>query len=286
MAPSQPTILAALSAYRTHIGLLNHRAMSIMMPEIEAAIPEDAELFESEDELNECRLEFALRLIGADHATRPAITRPSDVLEHWEDLAPQVALDGAFVSRDADWRNAMRDTYMQGVVRGLNARCSDLVTRWEFPGDLAVVLDNVDSLHGPGWYKYRDEHETVVFFEGWAPDRVAAYRLTVDHVAGKVRTADEIVGDTVGVGERYEIAGGWVCGDIGNEAKCYVVYSRDRERAGEGEKEDWSWRYVACLGQFGTLVFGDVVELLEWYRSHQEPQMEDWSIDADEVFQP
>ncbi|KAK6953666.1 hypothetical protein Daesc_005971 [Daldinia eschscholtzii] len=281
MHPSEPGILAALSLYRTHIGTHNHRAFSAIIPDIEAADPDDPDLFESDEELEEARLEFTLRLVGYGHDTRPPITHPSDVLTHWEALAPQLALDGVSVYHDASWRNEMRDVYTRGVIRGLNERCSDSVTAWEFPSDLAVVLQHVDSLEGPGWYKYREDHESVIFFEGWVRDG-GADDLTEDIAVGRVRTAREIIDRTVGLGEEYEIVGGWACGEKGNEATCYAVYSRPRGTAGE---QGWSWRYVACLGQFGTHVFENVVELLEWYKSYGEPREEDWGVSAEGVFQ-
>ncbi|KAI6089022.1 hypothetical protein F4821DRAFT_232749 [Hypoxylon rubiginosum] len=174
----------------------------------------------------------------------------------------------------------MRDVYKQGVIRGLNERCSGLVTTWEFPADLAVVLQHVDSLEGPGWPKYCKEHESIIFFEGWVGGGELG-DLMEEIVARRARTADEIMNQT-GLGQRYEIAGGWACGRKGNEMACYAVYSRLRDA---GEERGWSWRYVACLGQFGTCVFKNVVELLEWYKSYGEPREEDWGVSADEVFQ-
>lgn len=82
--------------------------------------------------------------------------------------------------------------------------------------------------------------------------------------------------------KEYEIAGGWVCGEKGKEVACYAVYGRPR---GAGEDRDWSWYYVACLGQFGTQVFDNVVDLLEWYKSYGEPHEDEWSVSAEEIFQ-
>ncbi|KAI5924549.1 hypothetical protein F4810DRAFT_129685 [Camillea tinctor] len=281
MSSPEPAILAALLSYRAHIGNRNHLAFSAIIPQIQAAGPGDPDLFESDEELEAARLEFTLQLVGEGRDTRPSITRPSDVLTHWEDLAPQLTLDGASVYYDASWRDWMRDVYIRGVLRGLNERCSGHVTTWEFPSDLTVVLQYVDSLEGPGWHKYREEHESVVFLEGWVNDRGLG-DLTEEIAAGRVRTASEIINQTVGLGEEYEIAGGWACGEKGNEATCYAVYSRPQH---EGEKRGWSWRYVTCLGQFGTHVFQHVIELLEWYKSYGEPREEDWGVTADEVFQ-
>ncbi|KAK8091918.1 hypothetical protein PG997_002279 [Apiospora hydei] len=138
MSPAEPEILAALASYREHIGSRSHHALSAMIPEIQAADPDDPELFESDEEWEEARLDFVLR------------------------LASQLALDGASVSHDAVWRDRMRGVYVRGVLQGLNERCSSgLITAWEFPADLAIVLERVDSLEGPGWPMYREEHESV-----------------------------------------------------------------------------------------------------------------------------
>lgn len=288
MPPTEPAILAALSAYRTHIGCLNRRAFSAMIPEIEAIDPEEPDLFESTEELDEARLKFVLRLI--DHhppaELHPAITRPSDLLTHWDTLTPQLVLDGAAVHPDTSWRDEMRDMYKEGVLRGLNEQCPlpapgaagdrPPLDAWEFPADLAVVMQHVDSLEGPGWPQFREHNETVIFFERWLPWR--------EDLAERVRTPDEIADETGDLGDDYVIAGGWACGMIGNEATCYVVYCRPRDVRGEEQTRGWSWRYVADLGQYGTHVYEDVVELLEWYKSYSEPREQEWSVHSGEVF--
>ncbi|KAI8965566.1 hypothetical protein F5Y11DRAFT_354901 [Daldinia sp. FL1419] len=259
MYPSEPAILAALSSYRAHISSHNHRAFEVIIPDITAADPDDPDLFESDEEMEEARLDFTSQLVGDHHGTHPPITRPSDVLTHWEALAPQLGLDGVTVNYDTAWRDGMRDVYKRGVIRGLNERCSGTVTMWEFPSDLAVVLQHVDSLVGPGWYKYREQHESVVFFEGLVCDGGPGGNFLEDLVSRRVRTASEIINRTVGLGE-------------------------DRPRDVDDER-GWSWRYVACLGQFGTHVFENVVKLLEWYKSYGEPREADWGVSAGEVFQ-
>lgn len=300
--PEPADILAALASYRDHISRRNHATFSAMVPEIEAADPHDPDLFEYDGELEESRLTYLLDVVGGDnHDHHPPITSPSDILTHWAALAPQLALDGASVCRDAAWRDEMRGRYVRGVLRGLDERCrssSELVsTTWEFPADLAVLLRHVDSLEGPGWYKYREECETVVFLEGWV--RTAVGRpsddQTEERFAALVKTPEEIDEGTGGeLAEEYEIAGGWACGEKGNEATCYVVYSRPRENrdvdAGVNENENeeerrrWSWRYVASLGQYGMEVFEDVVQLLDWYKSYDEPREEDWDVTVEDVF--
>lgn len=127
MSLPESAILDALSSYRKRIGSHNHRAFSAIIPEIEATVPEDPDLFDSDEKLEQTRLQFSLRLIGNGENTHPQVTRPSDVLSHWEDLAPQVVLAGASVDHDAGWRDEMRDVYPRGVMRGLNERCPGIV---------------------------------------------------------------------------------------------------------------------------------------------------------------
>ncbi|KAI1131002.1 hypothetical protein F5Y10DRAFT_234430 [Nemania abortiva] len=150
MSPPESAILAALSSYRTHIGSCNHDAFEAMIRDMDAADPDDEDLFESDEALEEARVEFTLRLVGDNRETHPRITCPSDVLTYWEDLAPQLALDGASVHHDTSWRDEMRNIYTRGVLRSLNERCTDPVTTWEFPADLAVIMQHVDSPEGPG----------------------------------------------------------------------------------------------------------------------------------------
>ncbi|KAI0833089.1 hypothetical protein F5Y06DRAFT_301349 [Hypoxylon sp. FL0890] len=172
------------------------------------------------------------------------------------------------------------ELYWEDIEEGVDAlpdvaeRCSGLVATWEFPADLAVGLQHVDSLEGPGWHKYREEHESVIFFEEW----VGLDDLTEESAAERVRAASEIIDQTVGLWADYEIAGGRACGEKGNEVTCYAVYSRPR---GAGEERNWSWRYVVCPEQFGTHVFENMAELLEWYKSYSEPREEDWSVSVE-----
>lgn len=60
------------------------------------------------------------------------------------------------------------------------------------------------------------------------------------------------------------------------------MYSSSKDAS---EDQSRSWRYVASLGQFGTQIFQDVVELLEWHKSYSEPKEKYWGVTAEEVFQ-
>ncbi|KAI0156268.1 hypothetical protein BJ166DRAFT_532439 [Pestalotiopsis sp. NC0098] len=277
MPPSEAEVLNALSLYRKHIRDANHRAFSALIPMVEEATPDDPDWFESEEELEEARLAFIHDILGTHpQGVQPPITRPSDVLTHWDELVPQLSLDGTLVSRDASWREEMRGIYMRGVLKGLNEKCSGLATKWEFPPDFAVTLKHADSLEGPGWYRFREWTEAVVFFQ------FEGGSVTEDMVAEQVRAPDEITDQLGFLKEDYEIAGAWRCGDAGDEASSHIMYSRPRAA---GEEGDWSWRYVACLGQYGINVYENVVELLEWYKSYREPRDEsDWNITDQDVF--
>lgn len=302
MSVSETVIFDALSSYRAHIGNVNHRAFSAMVPRIEAAEPDDPDLFESIEEVEEARLDFTLSLVGAPPppagpgynphgpGTRPPLRRPLDVLTYWGEVAPQLALDGGAVHFDHAWRDAMREIYKRGIMRGLNERCGaipgDTTAAWQFPADLDVIMRHVDSLEGPGWRKYRQERGMAVFFDGWIRDGGGpGEMLTEERVGERVRTAQEIANDVQRLDEEFEIAGGWACGLKGSESACYAVYVRPKVE-GENEKRDWSWCYVANLGQFGTRLFRDAVEMLEWYTSYSEPSEEDWeaAVSAEELF--
>lgn len=302
MSVSDTVVFDALSSYREHIGSVNHRAFSAMIPKIEAVEPDDPDLCESIDEVDEARLDFTLSLVGAPPppsgpgydphgpGTRPPLTRPLDVLTYWDDIAPQLALNGGAVHFDHAWRDEMRETYKRGIMRGLNERCGavpgNTTVAWEFPADLDIILKHFDSLEGPGWRKYRQERGMAVLFDGWIRDGGGpGEMLTEERVGERVRTTQEIANDASWLDENFEIAGGWACGLKGSETTCYAVYCRPKAEE-EDEKRDWSWRYVACLGQFGTYVFQNVVEMLGWYETYAEPSEGDWeaAVSAEEVF--
>ncbi|KAI0906868.1 hypothetical protein F4824DRAFT_363635 [Ustulina deusta] len=271
---SESAVLSALAAYREHIASVNHRAMSVLIPQIETVTADDPDLFDSPEEETDARLQYTLRLIGAPQAnTQPPIERSPDVLRHWAIVAPQVGLDGATAHLDLAWRAEMRDAYTAAVLRGLE-RIECPTGTWTLPADFRVVMRHVDSLEGPGWRLLRDMSERLIFWKGWGvPGFVDA-----DQEEKSVRSGRDIINKTVGIDDEYDVAGGWACGS-GNEATCYLMYSRLKGG------EDWSWRYVASLGQFGTEVFNDVVALLHWYKTYGEPSEGDFDVTADEVFQ-
>ncbi|KAI1115457.1 hypothetical protein F5Y14DRAFT_129931 [Nemania sp. NC0429] len=272
---TETAVLSALASYREHIAGVNHHAMSALIPQIETVTLDDPDLIESPEEETEARLKYTLRLVGADQAnTSPPIERPSDVLRHWAVIAPQVGLDGASAHPDPAWRAEMRDAYTAALLRGLE-RIQCPTSTWTLPADFGVAMRHVDSLEGPGWRLLRDMSERLIFWEGWG----VPWFFEADQVEQSARTGDAIINETVGIDVEYEVAGGWACGD-GNEATCFVMSSRRKET-----DADWSWRYVASLGQFGTKVFDDLAALLEWYKTYGEPIERDFNVIADEVFQ-
>ncbi|KAI9149897.1 hypothetical protein HJFPF1_09643 [Paramyrothecium foliicola] len=50
---------------------------------------------------------------------------------------------------------------------------------------------------------------------------------------------------------------------------CLPVYGRNQDLG-----EDWGWRYLAQLGQYGLEIFNDVVELLQWNETLGLPLMD------------
>ncbi|KAK6210825.1 hypothetical protein LQW54_005873 [Pestalotiopsis sp. IQ-011] len=108
------------------------------------------------------------------------------MLTHWDELTLQLSLDGTLVSRDESWREETREIYMRGVLKGLNEKCSGFVSQWEFSADFAVILKHADSLEGPGWYRFREWSEAVVFFD------FGCGSLTEDTVAERQYTTPKL----------------------------------------------------------------------------------------------
>ncbi|KAF3061329.1 hypothetical protein GL218_04302 [Daldinia childiae] len=277
--PSESDILSALTAYREHISTVNYRAMKAIIPQIEAADMEDLDLWSYPEEEEESRLEFVYGLFGLAGAsdTNPPIKRASDILEHWDVLAPQLALDGAALHFDPAWRATQRKAYLAAVMEGLG-RIECPTGKWELPQDWLFLIEHVDSLEGPGWYRLRDHCEMLIFWQGWGA--FGSY-IRAEGWMRRCVTGEKILELTAYEFEdKYEIAGGLESGQ-GNASVCYIMYSRLKE----GENRDWSWRYVTTRGQFGVDVFENVVELLDWYKNRSQPRESDCYITAEEVFQ-
>ncbi|GAP84068.1 putative FAD binding domain-containing protein [Rosellinia necatrix] len=274
---SEATVLSALAAYREHIAALNYRAMSAIIPQIEeATMKDDPDIFESTEKEDSYRREYTLQLLGAYlHNTQPPIERPSDVLRHWDIIAPQVGLDGTSVHHDSAWRAERRDAYRAAVLRGLE-RIECPTGTWALPTDFDIIMRHADSLEGPGWRLLRDTTEQLIFWEGWG--MLGCHDVDVDKVEKSVRNGCDIIDQTIGIDEQYDVAGGWTFGS-GNEVACYAMYSQGLE------EEDWSWRYVVSLGQFGIEVFDDIAALLDWYKTYGEPNDSDFEVIPDDVFQ-
>ncbi|KAI1771873.1 hypothetical protein F4818DRAFT_193155 [Hypoxylon cercidicola] len=267
---SESDVLSALAAYREHIGGNNHRVMSALIPQIESVDMDEPDIFESPEEEEGARLGYVSTLLGIPEGnTQPPIERPSDVLEYWDVLAPQLALDGASVHPDPVYRTAKRKAYTSAVLRGLEPIECPTGT-WTFPRDFEVVMQNVDTLEGPGWSLFREQGEHLIFWEGC--------KIDDKRMGKKCETGQEIMNN---VGIKYDVAGGWACG-YGNESVCYIMYSRLKGAT----DQDWSWRYVANLGQFGIEIFDDVKAVLGWYQGLVEPTESDFEITAEEVFAP
>ena len=276
MAQTTEAVLGALAAYRAHINGGNRRAMEVIIPQIEAADEADPEVFESPEEKEEARLDFVHDLLGG--RTEPPIERPSDVLDNWDAIIQQSALDGGAVNPDTEWRAGKREAYKSGILQGLShLECPN--DQWALPADFEVLMNEIDSLEGAGWYRIR-AMGAIIFWEGWGVH--GNYNETPEHIQQRVKDGQGIfdISDSV-VREDYDVAGGWELGS-GNESRCLAMYSRPKS----DESQGWSWRYVASLGQFGSEIFDDLVGVLDWYKTYNEPEEEDLVIDPEVVFGP
>ena len=279
--PTESDILTALARYRARIAEVNHRAMLALIPQIETTECDDPGLFESPEEEDETRLMFTRGLVGVPEGnTQPPIQRPSDVLENWDVLAPQLALDGARVHPDTEWRASQREQYKSAILESLG-RMECPTGQWEFPHDFEILMQHVDSLEGQGWSQLRDENEQLIFWPGWTDPEDGDRR---GYWLKQARTGQEIIDTSVfpGGNDVWDVAGGWLLSETGNECSVYAMYSRPREDNNQG----WSWRYVISLGQFGTEVFDDIVGVLDWYQALNEPDEQDFELTADEIFSP
>ncbi|KAM5354409.1 hypothetical protein ACJ41O_001058 [Fusarium nematophilum] len=278
--PTESDILAALDRYRTHIGDVSHRAMLRMIPEIETIEIEDPVIADEldEEEVKELRMDYLERLITLPIGnTKPPIERPSDVLKHWDLIAEQVSLNGTTVHHDPEWRATQRNMYRSATLDGLgHFECP--TGQWAFPPDLEILMQHVDGLEGHGWAMLRDMGQ-LVFWKGWGSEcRLDKY----EDLQKRVMSSQDIMDRLSSEIADYEMAGGWHCGEA-NESGVYVVYSRPRNT--EDESQGWSWRYFACLGQFGMYIFDDIVAALDWYKGQNEPDEEDMRINDQDVFQ-
>ncbi|KAF4448960.1 fad binding domain-containing [Fusarium albosuccineum] len=274
--PAESLVLDALSEYRARIGEANRRAMSILIPQIEAADMGDPELFESPEEEEEMRIAFVHHFLGVG-STDPPIKRASDVLDNWDSLVSQLSLDGVTVDPDPEWRATQHEKYRSAILECLShLECP--TGQWALPSDFEVLMQHVDSLDGPGWYRLRDHGERIVFWPGWGLHGDS--HSPGERIQKKVRTGQAIT-DWVRELEEYDVAGGWECSAHGNESYCYAFYCRPKG----DENQGWSWRYAASMGQFGNELFDDLVAVLKWNTRNVEVTGHDLEITAEEVFQ-
>lgn len=274
MAQTAEAVLGALASYRAYINGVNRRAMDVIIPRIEAAEDED-ENFETSEEMEEARLEFVVdQLLGGN--AEPPIQRPSDVVDNWDAIVRQVALDGGRVNPDSEWRAARREAYKTGVLEGLeHLECPD--GQWALPADFEILMNEIDSLEGSGWWRTKNVLGGLIFWEGWGG---YVGKETAEDIQQRVKDGRDIL-DRIVFEEDYDVAGGWELG-YGNEAVCFAMYSRPRS----DESQGWSWRYVAMLGGDGTEVFDDLAGVLDWYKGYNDPDDQDIHIVSEEVWAP
>ncbi|KAH7305882.1 hypothetical protein B0I35DRAFT_443421 [Stachybotrys elegans] len=247
--------LRALAGYRAYIEDANRHAMLAIIPEIEAAGSED---FGTPEEIQAERLRFVRAMLGA--GPELPIQRPADVLRNWDALVTPLVLDGAAVNPDPEWRAAMRKVYKSAILQGLGRlECPD--GQWALPVDFEAVMNEVDSLEGPGWWASRNLGSHI-FWEGWGEN--FGRMETPRRIQERVKDGQAIIQLVNQLDHNYDVAGGWELG-CGVDAVFLAVYSRPKA----GERQVWSWRYVASLGRVGIKIFKDLGGVLDWYKKYR-----------------
>ncbi|KAF3062430.1 hypothetical protein GL218_03832 [Daldinia childiae] len=259
MQPSEDEILAALAHYRASVLQHNHTAFQRFVQHIEAAALAIENASITPDRISEVcqQLFYDMLYVSRPENLDPSlqINMPADVMTKWDAMVRAFVLDGAHIGSDANRRELLRQNYKNGIETELRKIDPEL----KFPVDFEVLMGQVDSLEGHGWPQYREEGQQVRFWDGlgeseeeagcrvFGPDGQLAKQFLVDG---------------------WEAKAGWECGR-GPETTCFIAYCRQDETG-----KEWAWRYVADQGQYGTEVFDNVVELLQWYEKLYVPRLE------------
>ncbi|KAF4423049.1 putative FAD binding domain-containing protein [Fusarium austroafricanum] len=165
-------------------------------------------------------------------------------------------LDGGSANPDTEWRNTQREEYKAGIMEGLSTlECP--TGQWEFPPDLDIVMNHIDSLEGGGirWLRQMD---SFIFWLGWGDlqgPRTQSYH------AGQIKTGTEIA-KWYEIEDEFDIAGGF---KMGSGTKCWshAFYSRPKN----DESQGWFWRYGGGAYASCGEVFENMVEVLDWYKN-------------------
>ncbi|KAK8062430.1 hypothetical protein PG997_014527 [Apiospora hydei] len=239
-------ILEALANYRQHVAARNRYALEQYVPLAESAEPNDLVADMDEDGIAEERMFFLEYFVGQGFdrlAGGRELRRPADLLTHYDEVAPQLGLDGT-----------CRPTPC------LPARALPRLGpgRHRLPPELLVVAEQVDCLHGPGLEPER-EQQGIPFWTMLDLEKTPQFVVEPDELAGTSSLVE--VSD-------LEVAAGWNCGH-GYPGDAYVLLCREPLAEGDDEENDdarpWSWKYTVDI-DFAARLFHSMPEFLEAYK--------------------
>ncbi|KAI2783467.1 hypothetical protein F4815DRAFT_503402 [Daldinia loculata] len=247
MQPSEDEILAALAHYRARVLQHNHTAFQRFVQHVETAALAAENASISPNRISEVcqQLFYDMLYISRPEDLDPSlqINVPADVMTKWDAMARAFALDGVYIGSDANRREMLRQNYKNGIETELCRIDPEL----KFPVDFEVLMgQQVRFWDGLG------ESEEEAACRVFGPDGKLAEQFRF---------------------EDWETKAGWECGR-GPETTCFVAYCRQDQTG-----KEWAWRYVADQGQYGTEVFDNVVELLQWYETLYVPPL-DFYVDG------
>ncbi|KAI1661037.1 hypothetical protein F4813DRAFT_349310 [Daldinia decipiens] len=264
MQPSEDEILSALAHYRASVLQHNHTAFQRFVQHVETAALAAENASISPDHISEVcqQLFYDMLYISRREKLDPSlqINAPADVMTKWDAIVRAFALDGVIIGSDDNRRELLRRDYKNGIETELRRIDPEL----RFPVDFEVLMGQVDSLEGHGWPQYREEGQQVRFWDGLGESE--------EEAACRVFGPDGKLAEQFRF-EDWETKAGWECGR-GPETTCFVAYCGQDETG-----KEWAWRYVADQGQYGTEVFDNVVELLQWYETLYMPRL-DYYLDG------
>ncbi|KAF2138202.1 uncharacterized protein K452DRAFT_301168 [Aplosporella prunicola CBS 121167] len=272
--PTEVEIISAIDRYRQEVEQHNRRAFTRFVEHAESAGQNTAKSLE---QISEARQRFLYRLLCFSRPERLpqslCIDTPADVFTKWTQLVRAFELDGVRIGEDGETRAEQREVYKRGIMNGLQDTTTEYQdetgedAELEFPQDFWSLMGVVDSLVGHGWPQYREEGQQIRFWDGLGEEEGEVEDRLVD---------PEDIAEQL---EEWDVMAGWESGS-GPETTCYILFCRSRD----DERKGWAWRYVADMGQYGTEVFDNVVELLQWYETLHKPDLEDLDVWMRDIF--
>lgn len=212
------------------------------------------------ERINKTRIQWLREKLG--YSGKEMISKPEDILIHWDRFAPLNGLDGAAMFfKDSAERAQSVDAYVRGLRDGLRALGGE-AAKLDLPDDFLILLKHVDNLEGHMWQEAKQQDQQVMFFNG-----IDSY----DGALAQVQSPEDFKGDPIyawGEEDPYpvyvDVTGGWVCGTA-PEGGCAVIHGKQES------DEEPRWYYYINEGQHGIEVFENLVDLLKWYQEFNVP---------------